>query len=123
MTRSREEYEIQVALVGHILLRAAPGLVWTATANGELRDPAVGAKLKRMGAKAGVPDLIFVRRERDSRGVSSCAYAIEFKSEKGRATPAQLDFFKEWNAALGQWREVRSVDEFIAAMQDWGIVR
>lgn len=57
MTRSRYEDDLQVAVAQYLDLR---GWLWTHFPAGEKRHPRVGAKLKRMGLKRGVPDcLIF----------------------------------------------------------------
>ena len=115
MTRSREEYEIQVALVGHILLRAAPGLVWTATANGELRDPVVGAKLKRMGVKAGVPDLWFAVPGRP-------AFWLELKTIGGRLSEAQKEFIPAMRAAGVTIHVAHGLDEALAILESEGAI-
>lgn len=115
MTRSREEYEIQVALVGHILLRAAPGLVWTATANGELRDPVVGAKLKRMGVKAGVPDLWFAVPGRP-------AFWLELKTIGGRLSEAQKEFIPAMRSAGVIVHVAHGLDEALSILESEGAI-
>lgn len=47
--------------------------------NGERRDARTGAKLKRMGVKAGIPDLF----------IPEWRIWIEMKSNKGRLSPIQ----------------------------------
>jgi hypothetical protein len=115
MSRSREEYEIQVALVGHILLRAAPGLVWTATANGELRNPVVGAKLKRMGVKPGVPDLYFAIPGR-------APFWLELKTIGGRLSEAQKEFIPAMRAAGVIVHVAHGLDEALAVLESEGAI-
>ena len=50
------------------------GLVWTHVPNGGLRNKIVAAKLKRMGVKAGVPDVLIF-----NPAAENCGVAIELK--------------------------------------------
>lgn len=121
LRRSSPERSLHVSCVSWLEAMERMGkvrnCVWFHVPNGERRDARTGAKLKKMGAKAGIADLILARP-----GVTGL-YAVEFKSEKGRANPAQRAFFKTWEGIGGQWAEVRKLDEFIAKMQEWGISR
>jgi hypothetical protein len=115
MLRSREEFEIQIALVSHVQLRATPGLAWTATANGELRDPAVGAKLKRMGVKAGVPDLYFA-----APGLTP--FWLELKTADGRLSEAQKEFIPALRAAGAVVHVAHGLDEALAILESEGAI-
>ncbi len=68
--------------------------------NGEKRDKATAARLKRLGVRAGAPDIILPIRNRctifDYPAGALSGLAIELKAKGGRASPAQLD----WLAAL-----------------------
>lgn len=60
---------------------------------GELRDRIVGAKLKRMGAKEGFPDFMFLIPAKSKHGLF-----IELKRTKGgRPTAAQTNWIKKLN--------------------------
>ena len=59
--------------------------------NGGARHPVVGAKLKKEGVKAGVPDLFLPVARGDSHGLF-----IELKTANGRPTPIQ----REWLLSL-----------------------
>lgn len=62
--------------------------------NGEYRHPAVAKRLKRLGVKAGVPDLFLPVARGGAHGLW-----IEMKKRKnGRVSPEQ----KEWLSALEQ---------------------
>lgn len=72
--------------------------------NGGARSATTGARLKRMGVRRGVPDVVLP--------VSNAAYvglAGELKAAKGRLTPEQ----SEWIGHLGDdgW--------FVAVWRDW----
>ena len=59
-------------------------------ANERRCSPQQGAFLKKMGVRAGVSDLFFPRSNSYYKGLW-----IELKTEKGRASVAQLNFMKE----------------------------
>jgi hypothetical protein len=61
-----------------------PGLLFHAVPNGGLRDRVTGARLKREGALAGVPDLFFP----NARG-GYFGYYMEMKTAKGRLSEPQ----------------------------------
>lgn len=116
MIRSREEYQIQVALVEHFWLRRVHGAICLATANGELRDPAVGAKLKRMGVKAGTPDLWF--------GLpGGKSFWIELKTRTGTASPEQRDMIADLRAAGHTVYVARGLGEALAILESEGALR
>jgi hypothetical protein len=115
MTRSHEEYEIQVALVAQFWLRRVPGALCLASANGELRDPIVGAKLKRMGVVAGTPDLWFAVPGRP-------AFWIELKTLTGRLSDAQRELIPELRAAGVVVHVAHGLDEALAILETEGAI-
>lgn len=93
---SRETYEdgLQFAVAEWLDLQ---GWLWTHFPAGEYRPVKVGAKLKRMGLKRGVPDcLIFEPWGYDGQVYSGFGVVLELKSPKGKPTKEQ----REWLAAL-----------------------
>ena len=85
------ETALQIAIVDFLLLNEDPA-VWTFfhCPNGELRDKRTAAKLKAMGVRAGVPDIII-----DKHGV---IIYVEIKMPKGRLSDTQ----KIWREAADQ---------------------
>lgn len=63
--------------------------------NGGSRHPAEAAKLKRMGVRAGVPDLLLPFPKGECAGLW-----IEMKTNTGRPTAAQMDWI-EWLRSVG----------------------
>jgi len=82
MSRQFPEDAIQRAVFEHLAVRGAPGIFAFHPANGGYRRPVEAARLKELGVRPGVPDVVAVHRGK--------VYAIELKREGGRATDAQL---------------------------------
>ena len=84
------EYQIQCALVSwcDVVAVAYPDVgLYIATDPAGQRTPQAGARRKRMGVRAGVPDIMWpVAR----KGFHSLW--IELKTDKGRLSPAQSDW-------------------------------
>ena len=70
-------------------------------------------KLKRMGVKAGVPDLLFVL----PGGRLGC---VELKTEKGRQSKAQKEFQKTCESYDVPYVLARSPEEVVDALRQWG---
>lgn len=82
--------------------------------NGGKRNAIEAARLKRMGVRAGFPDLIFIKPNKTYPYMG-----IELKTPKGR----QSDFQKQYETYFSQlgakYVVVRSVDEFIEVIQEY----
>ena len=79
------------------------GAVWFHIANQRQTSVRVGAKLKRMGVKAGMPDLCIVWRGRP--------IFIELKTLKGRLSVNQIGMMAALTVAGAVVVTCRSVDE------------
>jgi hypothetical protein len=55
------EQQIQIALIGHLKYRLAPGVWFCAIPNGGYRRPIEAKLLQGQGVRAGAPDLLFVK--------------------------------------------------------------
>ncbi len=107
------ELRLHVAVVALLHKRAAPGWQFWHTPNGELRSARAAAKLKAMGVKPGVPDLVLISP--DGR-----FHALELKRRGGTLTDAQQDF-QRWAAARGLPHSVaESFDDALAILRHWG---
>jgi hypothetical protein len=82
------EDAIQFAVIAILQRYARPGVVFWHTANEGATDAASGARLKRMGVKAGVPDIFVL--------IGGRLHGLELKTDRGglsqdqRATHAEL---------------------------------
>ena len=81
----KAEDNLQIAVANYLRL-AYPKVLWTHVANERQTSPQRGAKLKKMGVRAGIPDiLIFAKRG------SVSGLAIELKIKPNTPTQAQKD--------------------------------
>lgn len=101
-------------MIQHLAARGADGLVFFHAGNNP-RSARDGARLKRLGLRAGVSDLIFVHNGQ--------AFALELKSDKGRVTPEQDEFMADFRAAGGYAWCAHGIDEAIITLEHWGILR
>ena len=110
-----DETKLQMAVVQHLRLRGAPGLVFFHVPNGGARSKAEGAIFKAMGVRAGVSDLILLHSNR--------FFALELKAIGGRASPEQRDFISEADAAGAHTALVEGLDAALATLKSWGLLR
>lgn len=85
------------------------------TPNGGKRDKRTAAKMKKLGTRAGFPDLGFL--------FQSKLYTLEVKPKDGTQSAVQKGW-QDWiTHAGGFYAIVRNVDEAKAQLQAWGIIR
>ena len=115
--RAQPEAQLQAAVCQHLERRAIPGLVWFHVPNSGKREPRSAAILKRLGVKAGVSDLIFVKP------IEGVAYALELKAPKGKPTEAQNEFLRAVANAGGHAAVASSLDVALRLLAMWGLIR
>jgi hypothetical protein len=113
--RAQPEAQLHRALVEHLLLRAKPDVLWLHPANGERRDAITGAKLKRMGVRAGASDLLLWHQGN--------SFALELKAPGGRLSEAQLEFHARFADAGGHTAVAEGLDRALACLEAWGILK
>jgi hypothetical protein len=106
---------IQRTVFTHLRMRAAPGVFAFHPANGGYRRPVEAARLKGLGVRPGVPDVIAIHRGH--------VFALEFKTEHGRATADQLKAIEDIRAASGHAQICHGLDSAIAVLEGWGLLR
>ena len=116
MTRNRlTEEAIQRTVFAHLRMRGASGVFAFHPANGGYRRPTEAARLKGLGVRAGVPDVIAIHRGH--------VYALELKTEHGKATEGQLQAIEDIRAAGGHAQICHGLDRALAALEGWGLLR
>jgi hypothetical protein len=113
--RSRPEDIIQRAVFEHLALRSTPGVFVFHPANGGWRSPIEAKILKGLGVRAGVPDLIVIK--------DGQTYALEIKTEDGRASSAQMQAIEELRAAGAHAEVCHGLDRALAVLEGWGLLR
>ena len=114
MARRHLEDDLQAALIEHIKLRGRRGLIYFHPANGGKRNALEAARLKRMGVRAGVADLILLR--------NGHSYALELKAKGGRPTESQMEFMSDWIAAGGSGCIADGIDRALKVLEMWGLI-
>ena len=109
--RNDAEFRLQCAVADHLRLSAAPGIYWFHPANGEARTARTGGRLKRMGVRPGVPDMVVV--------VNGKTHGLELKASNGRQSDAQRVAESEWTAAGGVYAVAHGIDEALGLLKDW----
>lgn len=110
----RLEQTIHAAVVRHLNLRGAPGLVFFHVTNNP-RSARDGARLKRLGVRPGVADLILLHRGN--------AFALELKTESGRLTETQDEFGSAWTHAGGYWCVARGLEHALKILKAWELTQ
>ena len=110
MTRAAPERTIQIAIKRRLALS---GVVCCHTPNASKRSVIAGRMLKAEGMITGFPDLTVI-------GPSGRVAFLEVKAEKGRTSPAQEDILAMLQRMGHAVAVVRSQDDAVAALQEWG---
>jgi hypothetical protein len=109
------EETIQRAVFEHLAVRSAPGVFAFHVPNGGYRRPTEAARLKGLGVRPGVPDVVAIHRGH--------VYALELKTEHGKATEGQLQAIEDIRAAGGHAQICHGLDRALAALEGWGLLR
>ena len=110
--KGMSEFQLQCAVVEHLRLRAAPNVYFCAIPMGENRNAVTGARIKRMGGKAGAPDLLFI--------IDGVACGLELKAGRGKLSAAQQETAWAWMEAGGVYHVARNLDDALELLTMWG---
>jgi hypothetical protein len=90
------EDSLQIACATY--LRAQyPNVVWFHSPNGGSRNAIEAAKLKQMGVRPGVSDIIILE-PRELHGIKPCGLIIELKAKGGKLQDTQASFIMDVQA-------------------------
>jgi hypothetical protein len=109
------EDAIQRAVFEHLAVCSAAGVFAFHVPNGGYRRAVEAARLKGLGVRPGVPDVIAIHRGQ--------VYAVELKREGGRATDAQLQAIEDIRDAGGHAQVCYGLDYALAVLKGWGLLR
>lgn len=109
------EYRLHIAIVELLNRAKVPGVIFWHTPNGGSRNKIEAAKLKRMGVRPGIPDIIISMPDR------RMAF-VEVKTKGGRVSPEQRAFLLDMHMRGHDTAWVRSLDEAIEFLSDCGAI-
>ena len=89
------------------------GLNWFHTPNGGSRNAIEAAKFKRMGVKAGIPDILIINPKQGFNGL-----AIELKVGANTVTASQIEWLERLNKSGWLCFVSWSLDEVLSLI-DW----
>lgn len=107
--RKSDERKLQQECVKW-LRETRPNCIWFHPANGENRNIITGVILKRMGVRAGVPDLIVILHGGKVMG-------IEFKASGGRLSLSQRVFQENMLRLGASYAVVSSLPQFMTEIE------
>jgi hypothetical protein len=117
---SSSETALHIACAGWLSMRLIPPTFFTTfPAGGGGRER--GTRLKRMGLKPGMPDILIFDRHIDGNILCPLVYGIELKSEDGRVSVAQRQTHGNLLSVGVPVSVVRSLDDLRSAVIGWDI--
>lgn len=106
------EDSVHKSVVAHLNLRCSPHCFWFHVPNGGSRHLLEAVKLKAMGTKAGVADIVLVIRGR--------TYFLELKGSKGKPSLDQIAVKALVQTAGGTYEIAKGIDEALGYLESWG---
>lgn len=110
------ELSLHISIVAWLRQMAVPGLVYWHTPNGELRNKRTAAKIKAMGCRPGIPDLVFILPD------GRTAF-LELKMPGGSLSPAQRDFRTAVEALGCPYAMARTIEQAVQIIIGWGCIQ
>lgn len=117
--RSASEFQVNCTVADCLRRWLKPGWKFGHYPSGEERPSAAGARLKRMGAQTGWPDLILF-----SPAPQRLTFFLELKrATRSRQSDEQIEF-EAWCVEQGYpYVVARSVEEALLTLRHWGALR
>jgi hypothetical protein len=107
---------VQIAIADLLRWRCSPGWWWSHIPSGEYRAKATGGRLKRMGLKPGIFDLLLI----DPFGVH---YWLELKRARQGRTSADQKAFRQHLELAGVPHAIcAGFDAAVAQLLAWGAI-
>lgn len=109
------EDQLQKAVVRALAVNARSDAIYWHTPNGGSRNAIEAAKLKGMGTRAGIPDILIL--------CNSQLYGLELKTERGRLSPLQRLMLDELRRAGARVAVSYGLDDALEKIGGWGLWR
>jgi hypothetical protein len=115
-----KEHQIQISLVSQLQWRKLrAGVIFFHIPNGELRDPIIGAKLKAMGVRPGVADLIFLW----ATGIVTRVLFLELKRKGEGLSDVQRVFRDEVRTIHCYFECADNIDDALKSLAEYKLLR
>jgi hypothetical protein len=112
------EVQVHISVIAHLRLRCRPGVIYFHVPNGEFRDKRDAAKLRAMGVRAGVADLIFIWNENPRVRI----LFLELKTAHRKPTPIQTEFRAEACGIGCDYECADGIDEALQVLERYAIL-
>lgn len=111
-----KEFAIHCMVADTLRIACSPGWIWWHTPNGELRNRSTAGRLKRMGVKPGITDILLLSPQGQ-------LHALELKAKGDRPSTEQFSFMGVVCLSGGRAQWADSFEAAIRILKDWGAVR
>jgi len=108
------EEQIHRSVVEWLERRGVAGLLFYHVPNGEVRHKGAAGKLKAMGTRSGVADLVL---HHDGH-----TYFLEIKAPGGRQSPEQREFERRAELAGMTYAVAHGLDYALDTLRNWGLL-
>jgi hypothetical protein len=110
------EIKIHMMVADHLERWKYDDVFWWHTPNGEKRDPAIAAKLQKMGVRSGIHDIMAIHRGH--------IFSLELKRSGERMSePQQVFMSKILSLRDSHSAYADSFDAAIWILEQWGLLR
>lgn len=111
--KSDSEDQLQISVIDYLRLSLPKSAIVFHCPNGGQRNAREGAKFKRMGVLAGIPDVCIL--------YNGQAYFIELKTQRGILSPTQKELHQRFRES-GFWIEIcRNLSDVEHTLELWDI--
>lgn len=108
------EEQIHRTVVEHLERFAAPGVFYFHVPNGDIRHKGAAGRLKAMGTRAGVPDLVLIK--------GGHTYGLELKRPGEKQSDNQILVEGQWEHAGGTYAVAHGLDYALDTLREWGLL-
>lgn len=118
-----EEFKLTCSVAQYLQLLENQGkLTYCHVPMGEIRSARTGAKLKKMGARAGMPDFLIWAGSMGANGFNRNHFAIEMKAKEGRKSDNQKAMQERLNRHGFSYYEARSVSDVVLILKSEDVI-
>lgn len=118
------ENDIQRTVFKHLRQRGAPGIFAFHPKNGGIHQKGRRRGINAgLGVVSGVPDVFVFRCDPSSGILTTHVYALELKTEKGKADAMQRDVLQALRAVGARVAVTYGFEAAIRQLEEWGLLK